>query len=74
MVAVGGDGTVNEVAAGAIKSRKIMGVIPTGTGNDFARALGKLKTLNDYVHRVVSGKIKYRLLGSLQTDGENCFL
>lgn len=73
MVAVGGDGTVNEVAAGAIKSRKIMGVIPTGTGNDFARALGKLKTLNDYVHRVASGKIKSIDFGSLQTDGRELF-
>ncbi|HUI30821.1 MAG TPA: diacylglycerol kinase family protein [Candidatus Acidoferrales bacterium] len=69
MVAVGGDGTVNEVAAGAFKSQKIMGVIPTGTGNDFARALGKLKSLHDYVHRLVSGKIKSIDIGSVQMDG-----
>ena len=58
VVAVGGDGTVNEVAAGAVKSDAVMGVIPTGTGNDFARALGRLKSLQDYVHRIVDGKVK----------------
>lgn len=75
MVAVGGDGTVNEVAAGTIKSQKIMGVIPTGSGNDFARALGrmdplsrKLRSLYDYVHRVVSGKIRSIDVGSIQID------
>jgi diacylglycerol kinase (ATP) len=58
VVAVGGDGTVNEVAAGAVKSKAVMGVIPTGTGNDFARALGRLKSLQDYIHRIVDGKVK----------------
>lgn len=58
VVAVGGDGTVNEVAAGAVKSRAVMGVIPTGTGNDFARALGRLKNLQDYFHRIVAGTVK----------------
>ena len=58
VVAVGGDGTVNEVAAGAVKSKAVMGVIPTGTGNDFVRAMGRLKNLQDYVHRIVAGKVK----------------
>lgn len=42
MVAVGGDGTVNRVGKGLIRSRArcALGVIPLGTGNDFARALG----------------------------------
>ncbi|HQT92556.1 MAG TPA: diacylglycerol kinase family lipid kinase [Candidatus Kryptobacter bacterium] len=58
VVAVGGDGTVNEVAAGAVKSKAVMGVIPTGTGNDFVRAMGRLKSLQDYIHRIVAGKVK----------------
>lgn len=41
LVAVGGDGTVNEVAKGMInKGRGILGIIPGGTGNDMARSLG----------------------------------
>lgn len=69
VVAVGGDGTVNEVAAGALKSNKTMGVIPTGTGNDFARALGKLKNLHEYVHRILNGQVRSIDTGTLHLDG-----
>lgn len=71
MVAVGGDGTVNEVAAGAIKSKNVMGVIPTGNGNDFVRALGKLKSLHEYIHRVISGKVKSIDIGSISIGGKD---
>jgi YegS/Rv2252/BmrU family lipid kinase len=37
VVAVGGDGTINEVGRGLIGSDVILGVIPTGSGNGFAR-------------------------------------
>jgi YegS/Rv2252/BmrU family lipid kinase len=40
IIAVGGDGTVNEVASALIgKEDAVMGICPFGTGNDFARAL-----------------------------------
>jgi diacylglycerol kinase (ATP) len=39
VVAVGGDGTVHEVAAGLVGGRALMGVIPVGSGNDFAKML-----------------------------------
>ncbi|WP_281616038.1 diacylglycerol kinase family protein [Flammeovirga sp. SubArs3] len=39
VVAVGGDGTVNEVAQGLIESGKTLGIIPTGSGNGLARHL-----------------------------------
>ncbi len=41
VVAAGGDGTINEVVNGLSKSwdRARLGVIPLGTGNDFARTL-----------------------------------
>jgi len=73
MVAVGGDGTVNEVATGAFRSNKVMGVIPTGTGNDFARAIGKLRNLHDYLHRVVSGRVRSIDVGSIQIDKRELF-
>lgn len=37
IVAVGGDGSVNEVAQGMIGSHSMLAVIPTGSGNGFAR-------------------------------------
>ena len=40
VVAVGGDGSVNEVAAALIDSETILGIIPAGSGNGFARHLG----------------------------------
>jgi len=40
VVAVGGDGTCGEVAAGLAETGIPMGIIPAGTGNDFIKAVG----------------------------------
>ena len=39
-VAVGGDGTVHEVAAACAGTGRVMAVLPLGTGNDYVKALG----------------------------------
>lgn len=44
-VAAGGDGTVRDVVSGVLDSGKpdaVMGHVPLGTGNDLARALGRV--------------------------------
>jgi len=40
VVAVGGDGTVNEVANGLLGSGKVLGIIPAGSGNDLIKSVG----------------------------------
>ena len=45
VVAAGGDGTIHHVANGVLEASRedaAMGVIPLGTGNDFARAMGRV--------------------------------
>lgn len=39
IVAVGGDGTINEIAGKIMGQQKILGIIPFGSGNGLARAL-----------------------------------
>lgn len=58
VVAVGGDGTVNEVADGLLQaeaSRAALGVLPLGTGNDVAHLLG-VGRLADAVACLQSGQ------------------
>jgi len=41
IVAVGGDGTLNEIASAMVDNTEvILGIIPAGTGNDFVQILG----------------------------------
>jgi YegS/Rv2252/BmrU family lipid kinase len=40
VVAVGGDGTLNEVANGLTGPQRTMGIIPAGSGNDFIKSVG----------------------------------
>jgi len=57
IAAVGGDGTVNEVASGILlagEPKTALGVIPLGTGNDLAQLVG-LRTPADAVEALVSG-------------------
>lgn len=54
-IAVGGDGTVNEVVNGIVESDKIMGIIPCGTGNDFAKSLGIPKDPLEALSQIING-------------------
>src|SRR5277367_2209383 len=47
VIAVGGDGTVNEVAQALIHTPAAMGLVPCGSGNGLALHLGLPRTLAD---------------------------
>jgi YegS/Rv2252/BmrU family lipid kinase len=49
VVAVGGDGTINEVARGLLNSETPMGILPRGSGNGLARHLGIPVALTDAI-------------------------
>ncbi|HLR34341.1 MAG TPA: diacylglycerol kinase family protein [Tissierellales bacterium] len=60
IVAVGGDGTINEVAEGLImsKSNSLLAVIPGGTGNDSARTLNVPRNPYEALNLLVKGESK----------------
>ncbi len=70
VVAVGGDGTMNEVLNGIIDTPAHMGFIPAGTGNDFARTLGIPLNMKKAAEVLASGKTVPMDIGR-DTDG--CF-
>lgn len=51
-IAVGGDGTVNSLAAELIDTGKILGVFPIGSGNGFAREMGFKKNIRSLVEDI----------------------
>ncbi|MCI7790234.1 MAG: diacylglycerol kinase family lipid kinase [Lachnospiraceae bacterium] len=71
LVAVGGDGTINEVVNGIVDFEKIQfGAIPTGSGNDFARGLGILETPQEILLRILESKGTKRIdIGSVSWEG-----
>ena len=69
---VGGDGTLNEVVNGIAEGKCKLGIIPTGSGNDFYRTLKEAQTENV---RLDLGKVNGRYfinIASVGMDAETC--
>lgn len=69
---VGGDGTLNEVVNGIAEGKCKLGIIPTGSGNDFYRTLKETKNENI---RIDLGKVNGRYfinIASVGMDAETC--
>ena len=58
IVAVGGDGTINEIASELVGKNAILGIIPNGSGNGLARHLGIPLKKEHALALLTSGKIK----------------
>ena len=63
VVAVGGDGTVNEVAQGLAGKQAELAIIPRGTGWDFARTYGIPRRLEAAVAVALQGHVRAIDLG-----------
>lgn len=57
-VAVGGDGTVHEVAAACVGTERIVGVLPLGSGNDYVKALGVGTNLGRALEVLARGNVR----------------
>ena len=57
-VAVGGDGTVHEVAAACVGTGRTLGVLPAGSGNCYVQALGVGTNLGRALEILVTGKTR----------------
>lgn len=70
LLAMGGDGTFQALANGAFESDAIIGILPTGGGNDFAAALGLRGDLVRAAERLLQGKPRFVDLARVRTaDG-----
>jgi len=82
IIACGGDGTINEVANGILRSLEDaeLGILPSGTGGDFRRSLGiplgtaqAAKALKDGItKRIDVGRVSF--IDNEGTAAERCFL
>lgn len=72
IIAVGGDGTINEVAQALVHTSASMGIIPKGSGNGLARHLGipmKIESALNYLfHSETVGIDTFELNGRLSLN------
>jgi YegS/Rv2252/BmrU family lipid kinase len=75
IVAVGGDGTLNEVVNGVLASDRSaevgVGLVGQGTGGDFRRTLGIAHRLDAYVEALASGRERSLDVGAAQFHGHD---
>ncbi len=70
IVAVGGDGTFNEVANGILESsgRPALGIVPAGTGCDLPRTLGIPRSIEDALTFALTGDARPMDVGLAKTS------
>ncbi len=70
VIAAGGDGTINEVVNGLaqLPGRARLGILPLGTGNDFARSIAMPTELDAAVAALVAGRTEQ--LDLIKVDSE----
>jgi diacylglycerol kinase (ATP) len=67
IVAVGGDGTVNEVSSALVGSDTVLGIIPCGSGNGLSRFLGISMDIKESIKGLNAADIK--MIDSAEANG-----
>jgi diacylglycerol kinase (ATP) len=57
IVAVGGDGTVNEIASALVNSDAVLGIVPCGSGNGLSRFLGIPMDIKEAIKNLNEGNV-----------------
>lgn len=73
VVAMGGDGTINQVANGLLsvpECQAVLGILPAGSGNDFAHAMSIPKDLEGACQRLVEGRVATVDVIRVTVDGQ----
>ena len=68
VIAVGGDGTVREVALGLLESSAVLGIIPQGSGNGLARHLGISQNINKALEQTISCEVINMDIGLMNNE------
>lgn len=71
IIAGGGDGTISAVAAEVVRSKKILGVLPLGTLNNFSKDLQIPQDLSEAVRVIADGHTRQVDVGEVN---ENLFI
>lgn len=58
IVAVGGDGTVNEVASALVGTESIFGIVPFGSGNGLSRFLGIPMDIEEAIKNINNSRVE----------------
>jgi YegS/Rv2252/BmrU family lipid kinase len=70
VVAAGGDGTVGAVANAVIATPAVLGILPLGTSNDFARSINVPVHVKKAVRLLAGGRFSRHDAGKLTRDGQ----
>lgn len=78
IIAIGGDGTLNEVINGffnkdgnAINANASIAIVPSGTGSDFIRGIGRKQALKEAVTFALFGEAKPTDVGVVEAQDAN---